>query len=143
MWQYNYTTGRGSSSDELYHYGVLGMKWGVRKDASKAYSKATKKKNKLEKKSTKYNLKSAKLRSRALKKEVRATNERQYQKARKLEFKANKFALKSARLQKKGLKWVRAMDKTFAEYDIKRLSNSEMVASGRKYVYELTKRDAA
>jgi hypothetical protein len=29
MWQYNYT-------DELCHYGVKGMKWGVRKD-SKAY----------------------------------------------------------------------------------------------------------
>lgn len=35
--------------NELMHYGVLGMKWGVRKNPAQAYSKAIVKKQKLEK----------------------------------------------------------------------------------------------
>lgn len=42
MWKYNY--GPYTDSEYLAHYGVLGMKWGVRKDPSKAYGKAIKKK---------------------------------------------------------------------------------------------------
>ena len=40
---------------ELYHYGVVGMKWGIRRgNAAKAYMKSSRKLDKLNKKATKY-----------------------------------------------------------------------------------------
>lgn len=42
-------TGVLKASEELKHYGVLGMKWGVRKNPDKAYSKSIKKLRKIDK----------------------------------------------------------------------------------------------
>ena len=36
-------------TNELQHYGVLGMKWGVKRNPTKAYIKASKKRDRLNK----------------------------------------------------------------------------------------------
>lgn len=124
-------------NSELYHYGVLGMKWGVRRgNYSKAFVKASNKRNKLEKKAVSKNLAAAKLQDKALRREVRARNERQYRKARKFQYKANKKNLRSAKLQKKGMKWQKSMEKTFANVKVSDVS-PEAREVGKKYVYML------
>lgn len=52
MWQYNYDY-YDLASDELMHYGKLGMKWGVIHNPAKAYAKAINKRDSLNSKSDK------------------------------------------------------------------------------------------
>lgn len=82
--------------NELMHYGVLGMKWGVhRGNVSTAYGKATAKRKKLENRVV------------------------QAKKAYDAE------------------KWVKAMDKTFRDYDVNNLP-SEKVDAGRNFTKKIS-----
>lgn len=71
MWEYNQTI----NSNELYHYGVPGMKWGVHRSSASKISSWNRKKTKLNKKITKQENKQTKLKKK-LDKQTISTAER-------------------------------------------------------------------
>ena len=121
-------------NNELKHYGVLGMKWGVRRGNTKrAYEKASKKAAKLDKR-------------------IREDEEYMNKKIAKADKKVgSRFASDKAQTRavakareatseyrktvQKGRKWYEAMEKTFKDTDIK--LSSEQVQNGRKYAQTL------
>lgn len=117
--------------DELMHYGVLGMKWGVHRGrAQQAYQKATAKKQKLldkaeasRQKSNKYLMKGSKGYATEI---GRAKRENQV-------LKGNKAAGKALRYEKKAKKWQKQMDKVFRDTNVSQLSSNN-VETGRRYI---------
>lgn len=94
--------------DYLAHYGVMGMRWGVRKDPQKAYERADRKYSRLKQKSIKFTnkarVKSAKVYRTWSDPEV--YTRRQHRVA--------KISAKSNRYSKRAERWLKKMEKTFS-----------------------------
>lgn len=115
MWRYNDTP-----DNELMHYGVLGMKWGIRRDRGRAYTKAKKKMDKLDQKAEKAVQKKEK-RSKPL---IRTSiSDARYATSVR---KADKAITKAA-------KWYKKVEQNFGTEDAQRMTNSPGYHLGREY----------
>lgn len=110
MWKYN--------NNELYHYGVIGMRWGIRRgNAAKSYAKGVKKLKKYEKKEDKFIKKSDKL-------AVKGAGITEIARARRQ--KSAEFGAKARGYRLKGEKFYKKMEKAFSEVPISQINKQDI-----------------
>ena len=125
------------ASNELEHYGVLGMKWGVRKDPDRAYEKAGKKLSKLDRKVSILSLKGAAKEQKAVKRQRKASSALLFsrfkaRRASKATRRALKVYQKAQEKQVKAYRWNEQMKKAFKNVKVSNM-NKDYVALGEKY----------
>lgn len=123
--------------NELTHYGVVGMKWGVRRgNSAKAYEKASKKLDRLNRKADRMMDRAYDKKAKADKKaaSVFATEKS----ARKADFKAQKALRKSVVATRKAQKWLKTMDATFK--NTPESLSKEQIEMGRVYLERMNMR---
>lgn len=114
---------------ELYHYGVLGTKWGVRKDPKKAYNKASKKLSKLDKRSVQRTEKANGYEKQYIKQRYKlkarnpilfkdTINKLREKKLAKLDARYERMFAQSYMSRDRALKWYKKMQNTFKDIAI-------------------------
>lgn len=129
------------TSDELWHYGVKGMKWGVRRDLAKARRKANAKTERLRASAKKKRAKAKKadelLKKRTQKRPIteihRGLQENAFNKANKAKWRADKA-------EKKLAKWEKSVDELIGTQERKKKRADAWIAeeakAGRGKMYE-------
>lgn len=117
------------TQDFLEHYGVAGMKWGVRKatvkSQSRAFRKASKKAKRLQKRSNRLAVKGARM-------VLRATKRKRHDKY----MKGLRLQLKSAKIEKKADVWENAMREAFRDVSLSSIDEKSL-DKGRAFIYML------
>ena len=108
----------------LEHYGVLGMKWGVRKNPTKTLQKSVKRLSKVQRKETKYRVKGTKLSYKGAKR----GDAKKAGKGAKLQYKA-------ARYKKKGDRMLKNMQKVFGDITISDIDQNSLSTGEKAYLY--------
>ena len=118
-----------NTTEFLEHYGVVGMKWGLRKgkpsSQSRTFRKSAKKALKLEKRSNKLAVKGAKL-------VIKGTKRKKHD----VYMKGLSLQLKSAKLQQKADRWEKLMRENFKDVSIDNIDEKSL-EKGKAFIYML------
>lgn len=123
----------------LQHYGRTGMKWGVRKNPSRAFARSSKKATRLDTRSAKIAVVGAKLTAKGQRRMAKATRwyslnpTKNLVKGLRIQSKGSAKALKSVKLSQKSLKWKSEMLKQFKDVKVSQISEDDK-AFGKSYI---------